>query len=145
MRKIIAGLFISLDGVVEAPDQWHFPYFNDEMGAAVGASLGAADTILFGRTTYDSFAGAWPKREAAGGEDAAGGQALAPVGHRVGAGGDLGDGEVGDRLVERGHLGQGRGGGHARVGRGGARCIAGDAVEVGVERTHRSGHSRDLP
>ena len=71
MRKIIAGLFISLDGVVEAPDQWHFPYFNDEMGAAVGASLGSADTMLFGRTTYDSFAGAWPEREAAGGEDAA--------------------------------------------------------------------------
>ena len=71
MRRIIAGLFISLDGVVEAPDQWHFPYFNDEMGAAVGASLGAADTILFGRKTYDSFAGAWPEREAAGEEDAA--------------------------------------------------------------------------
>jgi dihydrofolate reductase len=70
MRKITAGVFISLDGVVEAPDQWHFPYFNDEMGAAVDASLGAADTILFGRKTYDSFAGAWPEREAAGGEDA---------------------------------------------------------------------------
>jgi dihydrofolate reductase len=70
MRKIIAGLFIALDGVVEAPDQWHFPYFNDEMGAAVTASLGSADTMLFGRKTYDSFAGAWPEREAAGGEDA---------------------------------------------------------------------------
>ena len=70
MKKITAGLFISLDGVVEAPDQWHFPYFNEEMGAAVDASLGAADTMLFGRKTYDSFAGAWPEREAAGGEDA---------------------------------------------------------------------------
>jgi dihydrofolate reductase len=70
MRKITAGLFISLDGVVEAPDQWHFPYFNEEMGAAVEATLGAADTILFGRKTYDNFAGAWPEREAAGGEDA---------------------------------------------------------------------------
>src|SRR5918999_5001854 len=70
MRKVIAGLFISLDGVVEAPDQWHFPYFNDEMGAAVDASLGRSDTILFGRKTYDSFAGAWPEREAAGEEDA---------------------------------------------------------------------------
>jgi dihydrofolate reductase len=70
MRKITAGLFISLDSVVEAPDQWHFPYFNDEMGAAVDATVGAADTILFGRKTYDSFAGAWPEREAAGGEDA---------------------------------------------------------------------------
>ena len=70
MRKITAGMFIALDGVVEAPDQWHFPYFNDEMGAAVGGQLGAADTILLGRQTYDSFAGAWPDREADGGEDA---------------------------------------------------------------------------
>ncbi len=71
MRKIVAGMFISLDGVVEAPDQWHFPYFNDEMGAAVDATLGSVDTMLFGRKTYDSFAGAWPDREEAGEEDAA--------------------------------------------------------------------------
>jgi dihydrofolate reductase len=70
MRKIVTGLFISLDGVVEAPDQWHFPYFNDEMGAAVDATFSPADIMLFGRKTYDSFAGAWPDREAAGGEDA---------------------------------------------------------------------------
>jgi dihydrofolate reductase len=76
MRTITAGLFIALDGVVEAPDQWHFPYFNDEMGAAVSATLGTADTMLFGRKTYDSFAGAWPEREAAGGEDAAFAKAL---------------------------------------------------------------------
>ena len=76
MRKITAGLFIALDGVVEAPDQWHFPYFNDEMGVAVDATLGAADTVLFGRKTYDSFAGAWPEREVAGEEDAGMAKAL---------------------------------------------------------------------
>ena len=76
MRKIVAGLFISLDGVVEAPDQWHFPYFNEEMGAAVDAQLGAVDTILLGRETYDSFAGAWPGREEADGEDAGMAKAL---------------------------------------------------------------------
>ena len=70
MRRITAGLFISLDGVVEDPGDWHFPYFNDEMGAAVDGLLGAGDTLLLGRKTYDSFAGAWPDREAAGGEDA---------------------------------------------------------------------------
>ncbi|MFG2825569.1 dihydrofolate reductase family protein [Kitasatospora sp. NPDC048365] len=70
MRKITAGLFIAADGVVESPEQWHFPYFNDEMGAAVGAQLGAADTVLLGRVTYDGFAAAWPEREDAGGEDA---------------------------------------------------------------------------
>jgi hypothetical protein len=40
-----------LDGVVEAPDQWHFPYFNDEMGAAVDATIAEADTLLLGRLT----------------------------------------------------------------------------------------------
>lgn len=70
MRKLTAGMFISLDGVIEAPDEWHFPYFNDEMGEAVGAQLSAADTLLLGRVTYDSFAGAWPDRERDGGEDA---------------------------------------------------------------------------
>jgi len=76
MRKITASLFISLDGVVEAPDQWHFPYFNDEMGASVDARVGSVDTLLLGRKTYDSFAGAWPDREAAGEEDAEFGKKL---------------------------------------------------------------------
>jgi dihydrofolate reductase len=76
MRKITAGLFISLDGVVEDPQDWHFPYFNDEMGMAIDRQLSAADTLLLGRKTYDSFAGAWPDREAAGGEDAGMGKAL---------------------------------------------------------------------
>lgn len=68
MRTIAASLFISLDGVVQDPADWHFPYFDDAMGAAVTSQL--ADTLLLGRKTYDSFAGAWPDREAAGGEDA---------------------------------------------------------------------------
>jgi dihydrofolate reductase len=70
MRKITAGLFMSLDGVVQDPQNWHFPYFNDEMGVAVAGQLKDVDTILFGRTTYEGFAQAWPDREAAGGEDA---------------------------------------------------------------------------
>ena len=49
MRKLIASFFISLDGVVEAPDKWHFPYFNDEMGKAVSAQIATADTMLLGR------------------------------------------------------------------------------------------------
>ncbi len=31
MRKIVAGLFVSLDGVVEAPEQWSGAYFNEEL------------------------------------------------------------------------------------------------------------------
>ena len=48
MRKIVAGLFISLDGVVEAPETWHFPYFNDEMGQIVADQIAASDTMLLG-------------------------------------------------------------------------------------------------
>jgi dihydrofolate reductase len=60
MRKIVAGLFISLDGVVGRPDQWHFPYFNEEMGEAVGATMAESDTMLLGRKTYEEFASYWP-------------------------------------------------------------------------------------
>jgi dihydrofolate reductase len=64
-------MFTALDGVVDpGVGNWHFPYFNDEMGAAVDETHDA-DVMLFGRVTYDSFAGAWPDREAAGEEDAA--------------------------------------------------------------------------
>jgi dihydrofolate reductase len=59
MRKIVAGLFLSLDGVMEAPETWHFPYFNDEMGEAVASQMAAADTMLLGRRTYEEFAGYW--------------------------------------------------------------------------------------
>ena len=71
MATISASLFTALDGVVDpGVGNWHFPYFNDEMGKAVEATHNA-DVMLFGRVTYDSFAGAWPEREAAGEEDAA--------------------------------------------------------------------------
>jgi dihydrofolate reductase len=70
MATISASLFTALDGVVDpGVGNWHFPYFNDEMGEAVSQTHDA-DVMLFGRVTYDSFAGAWPEREAAGGDDA---------------------------------------------------------------------------
>jgi len=60
MRKIVAGLFVSLDGVYEAPGEWHFPYFDEAMGQAVQAQMDAADTMLLGRVTYQEFASYWP-------------------------------------------------------------------------------------
>jgi len=71
MAMVTASMFAALDGVVDPMlGNWHFPYFNEEMGDAV-AGTHDADVMLFGRVTYDSFAGAWPGREEAGGEDAA--------------------------------------------------------------------------
>jgi dihydrofolate reductase len=69
MRKIISGLFISLDGVAEAPADWHFPYFNDEMGAAVDAIWARSDTMLLGRKSWQEFAGFWPTNPDAEGAD----------------------------------------------------------------------------
>ncbi|WP_214411370.1 dihydrofolate reductase family protein [Sphaerisporangium fuscum] len=60
VRRITAGLFMSLDGVVEAPEKWHFPYLNEEMSDAVGQMHAAADTLLLGRVTYEAFAAVWP-------------------------------------------------------------------------------------
>lgn len=59
-RRIVAGLFMSLDGVVEAPETWHFPYLDQKMSEAVESMHAAADTLLLGRTTYESFAAVWP-------------------------------------------------------------------------------------
>ncbi len=70
MAKIISTLFISADGVAEIDPDWHFPYFDENMGRAVGEDYDTSDVLLLGRETYDSFAGAWPGRETAGGEDA---------------------------------------------------------------------------
>jgi len=70
MASIISTLFISLDGVAEIDPTWHFPYFDEAMGAAVTEDYAGTDVLLLGRVTYDSFAGAWPDRESAGGVDA---------------------------------------------------------------------------
>jgi dihydrofolate reductase len=60
--KVIASEFVSLDGVMEAPENWHFPYFNDEMGVATGAAMTAADAMLLGRVTYEEWAAFWPSQ-----------------------------------------------------------------------------------
>ncbi|MFI9532164.1 dihydrofolate reductase family protein [Nocardia fusca] len=70
MAKVVSTLFISVDGVAEIDPAWHFPYFDESMGRAVSEDYDTADVLLIGRETYDSFAGAWPGREAAGGDDA---------------------------------------------------------------------------
>lgn len=60
MRKVVAGLFISLDGVIQSPNQWQFDNFDNEMMAAMEAHLAKEDTILLGRVTYLEWAAYWP-------------------------------------------------------------------------------------
>lgn len=59
MRKIVAGLFVSVDGVVAEPDTWTGPYFSPEVGQVIGALIAGGDTLLLGRATYQGFAAAF--------------------------------------------------------------------------------------
>ena len=60
MRKLVANFFLSVDGVMEAPDKWQFPYFTDEMGEAITASFASSDALLMGRVNYQEGAAYWP-------------------------------------------------------------------------------------
>ena len=59
MRKIVAGMMMSVDGVVEAPETWTGPYFSPELGQHVESVMAAGDTMLLGRVTYQTFAAAF--------------------------------------------------------------------------------------
>ena len=59
MRKVTAALFSTVDGVVEAPDQWQ-PAFDEEMGAVLSRQLEEQDAVLLGRVTFEEWAGYWP-------------------------------------------------------------------------------------
>ena len=86
MRRIIGGMFVSLDGVVQAPGGpsedptggfrhggWMFPVADDQVGAAIGNFFSQPYDLLLGRRTYDIFAAYWPY---VAGEDTAMGDAF---------------------------------------------------------------------
>jgi len=68
MRKIIASFNMSLDGVVDHMEEWHFQYFAEDAQEFARAQLWASDALLMGRKTYEGFAGAWPNMEEETGE-----------------------------------------------------------------------------
>ncbi|NBF00296.1 dihydrofolate reductase [Nonomuraea sp. KC401] len=63
MGTIGSSTFVSLDGVVNHMDKWHFDYIDDESNELALEQLQAADAMLMGRTTYEVYAGAWPERD----------------------------------------------------------------------------------
>lgn len=67
MRKITAGFFHSVDGVIESPNLWQYDAFDDELGAVLGGVMGKTDTVLMGRVGYQEWAGYWPTATADGG------------------------------------------------------------------------------
>jgi dihydrofolate reductase len=73
MRKLKVNMFLTLDGVMQAPggpdeDEsgafkhggWQANYGDDEVGAAVGEFMAVPFDLLLGRKTYDIFSGYWP-------------------------------------------------------------------------------------
>jgi dihydrofolate reductase len=60
--NIVVTEFLSLDGVMEAPEKWSSKYWNDEIAGFKDQELRSSDAHLLGRVTYDLFAGSWPSR-----------------------------------------------------------------------------------
>ncbi|WP_227378501.1 dihydrofolate reductase family protein [Haladaptatus halobius] len=61
-RNLIVSEFLTLDGVMEAPEEWSFAFFSEEQQEYKHDELFASGALLLGRTTYESFADAWPDR-----------------------------------------------------------------------------------
>jgi hypothetical protein len=54
MAKVVSTLFISADGVAEIDPDWHFPYFDENMGRAVGEDYDTADGRSRWRRSWES-------------------------------------------------------------------------------------------
>lgn len=67
MRKLIAGAFVTLDGVVEDPGGfgelecggWALPYFDEVARDRATDALRASETFLLGRQTFEVVEKAW--------------------------------------------------------------------------------------
>ncbi len=62
MRKVVASELVSVDGVMESPEEWAFSYSNDEMEEANASGMAASDALLLGRVTYEALATFWPNQ-----------------------------------------------------------------------------------
>ena len=60
MGTISSHLFISLDGVVESPEKFNGPYFNEQMGAGMGRMMESTEAFLMGRVLYSQWSEFWP-------------------------------------------------------------------------------------
>ena len=65
-RKIVSSLYVTLDGYLDEPGRWSFPFWSEEASAFKARELAASDALLLGRVTYEGFAAAWPTMEGTG-------------------------------------------------------------------------------
>lgn len=61
-RKVVAGYFMSLDGVAEAPDRF-ITDWDDETDASGANLIATQDAVILGRRSYDEWAEFWPASE----------------------------------------------------------------------------------
>jgi dihydrofolate reductase len=64
MREVVVVELVSLDGVMESPEEWAFSYSNDEIEEANASGMAASDALLMGRVTYEQMVAYWPNRAA---------------------------------------------------------------------------------
>jgi dihydrofolate reductase len=60
MRKLIVAEFLTLDGVMEASEEWQPAYVSEDLAQAIQASINSSEAALLGRVTYQMFASYWP-------------------------------------------------------------------------------------
>jgi dihydrofolate reductase len=65
-RKVVASTYITLDGFIDEPGTWSFPFWSEEASQFKARELFASDALLLGRLTYEGFASAWPTMEGTG-------------------------------------------------------------------------------
>jgi dihydrofolate reductase len=63
MGKIVNSTFVSIDGVINHMEVWHFSYIDDESGQIALEQLQASEALLMGRGTYEVYATSWPQRD----------------------------------------------------------------------------------
>ena len=61
-RRVLNSTSVTLDGVIEHMEQWHFDYTDEEYAQVAADHLRPAEIMLLGRRTYEGFAEAWPSR-----------------------------------------------------------------------------------
>lgn len=65
-RRVVASTYVTLDGYIDEPGRWSFPFWSQEAADFKARELFASDALLLGRITYEGFAAAWPTMEGTG-------------------------------------------------------------------------------